>query len=1234
MQMRVAAEANLTQLRTLFEVPRSRMAMTPVATRGERLALSRILYEGDSDGGGGTLAIDYLGIIESDGDGRLMEIVLFDLDDLDAAYAELERRYDVAEGVAHGVFMRAFTAAVASRDWEPVLALCAPGFVEYDHRALAVLGTTRSAEAWVQNFRTLTDLAPDTVYRVDHFRSAAHGFWSVGTWHGSREGGNYEIPINAVLEMDGRGRLAGADIYDPDQLDQARARFDELNPCVSPLGKGRIEEGSPAAPFANAATRAVDRGTAALEARDWEGFAALFATGFRHYDRTRIAQLETDGRQWLASFRQMVEMTSARPTQQVLATRGERLALFRVVWRGAEGDIGPSEIDWVLIIEVDGRGDHVAVVAFDPDDLDAAYGELDARYAEGEAMGYEREGAASRTDALLASRDWDAVAAGCAPDFVYRDHRLLGWGDTARDVAAFVEVQRVLAELAPDVRVRTDHVRLSRRAALRQIAYVGTRDGGAFETPFLTVVETDPSGRRRSVDSYDLDQLDQARARFAEITAAAAETHFANAATATVDPVIACLVAHDWQGFEQLFSEDFRCSDRRRLVQLELDRDQYVAFTREVSDGRTIRGGSQVIATRGDRLTLTRSTFEFTDADVGPSEIAFLILTQVDDRGRIVVYVRLDLDDLDAAYAELEARWEAGEAAAHPLASRWLPDYRRFFAARDWNAMAAIMAPDLVSHNHRLVSWGTLHGPAGLVSTMQAQMDLAPDTQVRVDHVRTCAGGVLFGYAWHGTRDGGAFENLFVAVIEIDALGRASRVDVWEAEQLERAHVRFGEIAAKPTPLAPFPTREGGMEPLSPSLPASGRDRGRGALRVPPNASTRANDRWWACVEAGDWDALRPLIEPIVFEDRRRLIRIAGGADLLVADSRHIWETGLRPTRTLLATAGDRLSLEHMLWSVSDEGQRSEIDVLKVCEVDREGRIVAYLIFDADDRAAASAELFERYSRSGADEMPAAWFEFVRAWNAHDLGRLRTLLPSDYFFHDHRHTGIGRMEGEAYIASLAALYELSPDVRLEPLYWVAGAAHGRVGVMRWVGTNAEGGEFEAVFAGLSLYRGERPVGAELFEIADLDAALARFEELRPDPLGIPPNAATRTIARWGESVLARDWAAVRALVSDDFVYEDRGKRALVRGDVETWIASVQFNASLPGLRVETELIGTVGDRIAIERMVWTGGPEGDAFEIPHIRVIEVDADGRLRTSILFDLEDRRAAFAEAQARFV
>ena len=48
--------------------------------------------------------------------------------------------------------------------------------------------------------------------------------------------------------------------------------------------------------------------------------------------------------------------------------------------------------------------------------------------------------------------------------------------------------------------------------------------------------------------------------------------------------------------------------------------------------------------------------------------------------------------------------------------------------------------------------------------------------------------------------------------------------------------------------------------------------------------------------------------------------------------------------------------------------------------------------------------------------------DLVRAWNAHDLGRLRALLPDDFYLDDRRRTGVGKIDGaDAYVASLAAM---------------------------------------------------------------------------------------------------------------------------------------------------------------------------------------------------------------------
>ena len=171
-------------------------------------------------------------------------------------------------------------------------------------------------------------------------------------------------------------------------------------------------------------------------------------------------------------------------------------------------------------------------------------------------------------------------------------------------------------------------------------------------------------------------------------------------------------------------------------------------------------------------------------------------------------------------------------------------------------------------------------------------------------------------------------------------------------------------------------------------------------------------------------------------------------------------------------------------------------ETLAINEVDADGRLSAVVLFPPEDRAAASDELFERYAALGADGAPPALLELFRAWNAHDLARVRALLPDDFYLDDHRRTGVGRLDGaDAYATSLAAMWELSRDLRTDALYTVAGAPHGRLYVARWSGTNAEGGEFDAVYVCVGLASGDRPRGLEIFELDDLDAARARFAEL-------------------------------------------------------------------------------------------------------------------------------------------
>src|SRR5262249_54913284 len=156
------------------------------------------------------------------------------------------------------------------------------------------------------------------------------------------------------------------------------------------------------------------------------------------------------------------------------ATRGNRLALERSIWRGAGSDSGPSEIEWLTILEVDDCGEPAVSVTFDPEDLDAAYAELDRRYAEGEAAAHDGVAAGMRAFVgAIAARDWDAMSRVLSPDLLVTDHRPLGW-ETMHGPVTYVASLESLVDLAPDVRLRSDHMRLSERAALFVNTLVGT----------------------------------------------------------------------------------------------------------------------------------------------------------------------------------------------------------------------------------------------------------------------------------------------------------------------------------------------------------------------------------------------------------------------------------------------------------------------------------------------------------------------------------------------------------------------------------------------------------------------------------------------------------------------------------------------------------------------------------------------------------------------------------------
>jgi hypothetical protein len=438
----------------------------------------------------------------------------------------------------------------------------------------------------------------------------------------------------------------------------------------------------------------------------------------------------------------------------------------------------------------------VAAVTFDPDALDAAYAELDARYKAGEAAPHARTwDALQRQSSALAARDWEELPHTIAPDLVVRDHRLVGLHEL-RSRDELLASLRAMVELAPDARPRVDHIlALDAWGALAVGRWVGTREGGPFEIPFLSVMALDPAGRFREYHTYDLDQLDAARACYAGLAAEPRAAWIENVATRSRHRVRAAWETRDWERFAATMAPGFRRIDRRSLVRLELDREEHLALTRPLFEMESSRIQIEGLATRGDQLALERFRFEGSDRDVGPSVIEWLSVSEVDARGDRVVFVLIDLDELDAAYAELDERYGATKV---PIL------FLRSLGARDWDAAAALLAPDLVVEDHRrLALWETLRGPAAYVAAFQALVELAPDVMVRTHHLEDSGRGALLISTLLGTREGGAFEDLKVIVHELDAQARIRRLDAYDLDQLDEARARYEAlgVSAPPDPL-------------------------------------------------------------------------------------------------------------------------------------------------------------------------------------------------------------------------------------------------------------------------------------------------------------------------------------------------------------------------------------------------------------------------------------------------
>ena len=340
-----------------------------------------------------------------------------------------------------------------------------------------------------------------------------------------------------------------------------------------------------------------------------------------------------------------------------MAIRGERLVLARV--RASGRDPEAIQNDALNVIEIDADDRIVAAVTFDLEDFDAAIAELDARYLAGEAAAY--------------ARTWSVVAAGYAgfnrrellattPDWVSIDHRR-GAAFAPGDMIAYIQAAW---DDSPDTKIYIGAVhRLSEiGAVVTHLARGISQEGFDAEWRDVHVLAVEGEMVSRS-ELFDEADLDAAIARFDQLSRPAPRLE--NAASQVNERFQACFAARDWDALAEMLADDLL---QRRSSSGGEWRRQQAGMPRSKVSGRPPTSGhartSDVIATRGGRLVLTRDRYSRGDEQPrGVRPRCSYTIVEIDADERIAAVVMFDLDDFDAAIAELDARYLAGEAAAH-----------------------------------------------------------------------------------------------------------------------------------------------------------------------------------------------------------------------------------------------------------------------------------------------------------------------------------------------------------------------------------------------------------------------------------------------------------------------------------------------------------------------------------------------------------------------------------------
>ncbi len=683
------------------------------------------------------------------------------------------------------------------------------------------------------------------------------------------------------------------------------------------------------------------------------------------------------------------------------------------------------------------------------------------------------------------------------------------------------ELVRSVADLAPDALWRDDSlaVRGDRHRLGRFTVSGHEQHGGAWEIAALLLMVVDEQGRNAHSEIFDLEDEAAARTRLDELAGPHALTLGPLAEPGGVTDGAARWAAahnaHDLEAIAEILAEDYHYEDRRPLIAHSGDRAAIIESWRMAhGENPDLQYDLLALAVSGE---VSLASERWSDS-LGSFAVELDTVARWDQRGRLRAAWVYEPGESAAWEKYLELTGPTA-APAKPLVRRVGDRWVEAFRARDFEAVAALYAPAAVFIDHRPISGPEVSGEQAVTQQAATLVQLAADTVHEGDPME--AAGEHHGLGRNrfvGTHEhGGEWAIELLTILEVDVLGRITRVELFSDEQETKARQRLAELVALTPRLSDMPAAE------------------------------LAADEWWPHVKhlralaesmnRPDIDGLRDLIDEDFRQvdnrplgagqvDRDGFVEMVGGAPDVM--------TGVRFGYEILEVRGDaRAATVTFTGEAPEGGGPAALSFYAVTRM-RGGRMISSVIYGSRRR---------RWRRSSAalsprrpNRVPAAeefQRRYVAAFNARDWKATELMLAEDLVQVDRRVMGTEMASGrEAAMATLHSSVDVAPDLVLESRT-IAASDDAIAAILTFRGTTPDGGPAELRMGYLGIRRGGEVFHNEYFEADGEDAILVQYESW------VAHLRQARTFARPHQRA---DWDRLREIY-DDALQPDRLPRA-------------------------------------------------------------------------------------------